>query len=329
MKDKIILSLQPIESCEMYLGGKKAAIAPPEVIHNLKLTLGEGPFWDAKNKLLWLIDGLSEHGRGDDLYCIDMTTQEVKSWHIGKHLGCAIPSRDGRVLLNLQDGICLFDPVTEQLEELSDLERDIENNRLNDGKCDSTGRLWFGSMSMTANQPDREFEITGSFYKMEADGTTKKFFDGVGISNGIAWNKDETRMYYVDTTPQAVYAFDFDVTCGEITNRTKIIDIDISEGSPDGMCMDAEGMIWVAHFGGWKVSRWNPETGERLGEIRLPCAQVTCPTFGGENLDTLYITTASIGLTEEERKAQPLAGCTFAVKPGVKGVLPHDFPGKR
>ncbi len=301
----------------------------PKTINNDKLVLGEGPFWDAENKALWLIDGLSENGKGDDLYRIDMTTQEVKSWHIGKHIGCAIPNGEGKVLLNLQDGIWLFDPETEQMEELSDLEREIDNNRLNDGKCDSTGRHWFGSMSMTANQPEREFEITGSFYKMEADGTTKKFFDGVGISNGIAWNADETRMYYVDTTPQAVYAFDFDVEKGEITNRTKIIDIDISEGSPDGMCIDAEGMIWVAHFGGWKVSRWNPETGERLGEIKLPCAQVTCPTFGGDDLDELYITTASIGLTEEQHKEQPLAGYTFVVKPGVKGVLPNKFVGKK
>ncbi len=301
----------------------------PNVFYDNKLTLGEGPFWDAENKALWLIDGLSENGKGDDLYRIDMTTREVRSWHIGKHLGCVIPTEDGRVLLNLQDGIYLFDPATEQLEELSDLEREIDNNRINDGKCDSTGRLWFGSMSMTANQPEREFEITGSFYKMEADGTTKKFFGGVGISNGLAWNADETRLYYVDTTPQAVFAFDFDVQRGEITNRTKIIDIDSSEGSPDGMCIDAEGMIWVAHFGGWKVSRWNPETGERLGEIRLPCAQVTCPAFGGEHLDELYITTASIGLTDEERNAQPLAGCTFVVKPGVKGVLPNKFIGKK
>jgi len=301
----------------------------PKIINNNKLTLGEGPYWDAENKALWLIDGLCENGKGDDLYRIDTTTGEEKCWHIGKHIGCAILTEDGKVLLNLQDGIYLFDPATEQLEEISDLEREIENNRLNDGKCDSKGRHWFGSMSMTANQPEREFEITGSFYKMEADGQVTKFFEGVGISNGLAWTADEKKMYYVDSTPQSVYSFDFDVEKGEITNRKKIIEIDPADGCPDGMCIDAEGMIWVAQFGGWKVSRWNPETGEKLGEVKLPCAQVTCPTFGGENLDELYITTASIGLSDEERAAQPLAGCTFVVKPGVKGVLPNKFTGKK
>ena len=106
----------------------------PKVLNDYKLTLGEGPFWDAENKALWLIDGLYENGKGDDLYRIDMTTNEVKSWHIGKHIGCAIPAVDGKVLLNLQDGIYLFDPATEQLEELSDLEREIENNRLKHGQ---------------------------------------------------------------------------------------------------------------------------------------------------------------------------------------------------
>ncbi len=300
-----------------------------KTINDYRAVLGEGPFWDSRLKKLWWIDGLSENGRGDDLHLTTPDGKEDKCWHIGKHIGCAVPSADGRVLLNLQDGIYLFDPEDASLSEISSLEREIENNRLNDGKCDSHGRLWFGSMSMTANQPEREFEVTGSFYKMEPDGTTKKYFDGVGISNGLAWNADETRMYYVDTTPQSVYAFDFDAKNGEITNREKIIEIDISEGSPDGMTIDAEGMLWIAHFGGWRVSSWNPVTREKLCEIKLPCAQVTCPAFGGENLDKLYITTASIGLSDAERAAQPLAGATFVVDAGVKGLEANRFNGRK
>ena len=299
----------------------------PKVIINYKAVLGEGPCWDENTKKLWWIDGLSEFGRGDDLHLYDPATGEDKMWHIGKHIGCAIPSNSGKVMLNLQDGIYLFDPKKEELSEISDLEREIENNRINDGKCDSKGRLWFGSMSMTANQPEREFEITGSFYKMETNGEVTKFFDGVGISNGLAWNADETKLYYVDSTPQSIYSFDFDAEKGEISNRKQIIEIDPIEGCPDGMTIDAEGMLWVAQFGGWKVSRWNPITCEKLGEIKLPCAQVTCPTFGGENLDELYITTASIGLSDKERAEQPLAGCTFVVKPGVKGVKANKFGG--
>ncbi len=297
----------------------------PTVCIEKPAVLGEGPWWDTAEQKLWWIDGLSEFGQGDNLHCYDPKSGGDTRWHIGKHIGCAIPTEDGRVLMTLQDGIWLFDPAVGSLQEVSALEREIENNRLNDGKCDSHGRLWFGSMSMTANQPEREFEVTGSFYKMEQRGCVKKYFDGVGISNGLIWNKDETKMYYVDSTTQCIFAFDFDAEQGEISNRREIIRVDEEEGVPDGMTIDAEGKLWVAHFGGWKVSRFDPDTGECLAEIRLPCEQVTCCCFGGKELDTLYITTASIGLSPEQRAEQPLAGCLFAVKPGICGTPLNRF----
>ena len=296
----------------------------PIIEHNA--VLGEGPWWDADENRLYWIDGLNEAGQGDDLHRFDPVKGVNESWYIGKHIGCAIPTKDGRVLMALQDGIYLFNKESKELKELSNLEREILNNRFNDGKCDSKGRLWFGSMSMTANQPGRKFEMTGSFYKMERDGIVKKFFDGVGISNGLAWNADETRMYYIDSTSAAVFAFDFDAENGEIANRRKIFSIDeTGEGVPDGMSIDSDGMLWVAHFGGWKLSKWNPESGVRLDEITLPCAQVTSCCFGGADLDELYITTASIGLSQKEREEQPLAGMVFVVKPGARGTILNKF----
>ena len=150
--------------------------------------LGEGPFWDADLQKLWWIDGLSEFGRGDDLHLFDPATGNDRAWHIGKHLGCALPLGDGRVMLALQDGIYLFAPETETMTRISDLEIEILNNRLNDGKCDSKGRLWLGSMSMTANQPDREFEVTGSFYRF-AEGKPDKQFEGQAstCSTSVLW----------------------------------------------------------------------------------------------------------------------------------------------
>lgn len=297
----------------------------PEVILNIHSVLGEGPWWDADAGVLYWIDGLTEFGKGDHLHRYDPSTGQDRSYPIGKHIGCAIPTRDGRVLMTLQDGIYLYNLESQMLEEISDLEREIPNNRLNDGKVDSHGRLWFGSMSMTANQPDREFEVTGSFYRMNHDGSIEKQFGGVGISNGVVWNRDETRMYYVDSTSQCVFSFDFDADHGVLSNRKVAVRIDPSEGVPDGMSIDEEGMIWVAQFGGWKVSRFNPETGERLTEVRLPCEQVSCCCFGGKNLDELYITTTSIGLTPEQRKEQPLAGCLFRVQQGVRGTRLYKF----
>ncbi|NLC85078.1 MAG: SMP-30/gluconolactonase/LRE family protein [Ruminococcaceae bacterium] len=297
----------------------------PELILDAGAVLAEGPWWDSDIQRLWWIDGLSEFGRGNDLHCFDPASRQDKFWHIAKHIGCAIPTKDKRVLLALQDGVYYFDLKTEALSELSDVEREISNNRLNDGKVDSRGRLWFGSMSMTANQPGRKFEVTGSFYSLLKDGKTVKFLDGIGISNGLCWNHNETCLYYVDSTSQCVFAFDFDAEAGLISNRREIIRIAKSEGVPDGMCIDTEGKLWVAHFGGGIISRLDPDTGERLEIVPLPCSQVTSCCFGGPDFSDLYITTASIGLTPSQRKEQPFAGSIFSYRPGVKGLPLNKF----
>lgn len=289
-----------------------------ELVLDQKCVLGEGPWWDGGAGVLWWIDGLEEHGKGNMLYRYDPRTGANQSASIGKHLGCAIPATDGRLLLALQDGLWLYDWDKKGLVELSALERDIPNNRINDGKADSRGRLWVGSMSMTANQ-DVAFETAGSLYQFSVREGLVKQLDGVGISNGIAWNAAETVMYYIDTMARAVFAFDFDAERGMLSNRRVAVPIDPDDGLPDGMAIDCEDMIWVAHFGGGKVSRFDPDTQVRLAEVRLPCDNVTSCCFGGDALDLLYITTASIGLSPAQRAAQPLAGGLFAARPGVCG----------
>lgn len=301
----------------------------PQVVHQHVCVLGEGPFWDPVTRKLWFIDGLSEFGKGDTLHCLDTTSNELSSYPIGKHIGNIVLCEDGRILMALQDGVYYFDPENGSFEEISAIEREISNNRLNDGRLDCRNRYWFGSMSMTANQPEREFEYTGSLYCMDRSGNIRTVLTGVGISNGIAWNAAHTRMYYSDTPTGTVFSFDYDEETGEISNRNAAIVFSPGEGEPDGMTIDTEDMVWVAHFGGGKVSRWNPETGERLAEIILPCSQVTCCTFAGDNLDELYITTATIGLSQQERLATPDAGKLFMVKPGVRGYLAQRYPNKQ
>ena len=178
---------------------------------------------------------------------------------------------------------------------------------------------------MTANQEDREFEVAGSFYSMMQDGSITKWFDGVGISNGVAWNGNETRMYYIDTTAEAMFAFDFDAKKGMISNRSIAIRFNPAEGLPDGMCIDAQDMVWIAHFGGGRVTRHNPETGELLDTVLLPAANVTCCCFGGVENNELYITTARTGRSEDELESEPFAGGLFKVKTGVKGAGLYKF----
>jgi sugar lactone lactonase YvrE len=132
-------------------------------------------------------------------------------------------------------------------------------------------------------------------------------------------------MYFIDTPTQCVVAYDYETSSGELSNRKVAILIDKKEGSPDGMAIDQEGMLWSAHWGGYKVSRWNPATGTKLEEVAVPASQVTSCAFGGENLDELYITTARTGLDQDALKEQPFAGGLFKVKTSVKGLPTNKF----
>jgi sugar lactone lactonase YvrE len=134
-------------------------------------------------------------------------------------------------------------------------------------------------------------------------------------------------MYYIDTPTMQVVAFDYDPDSGAISNRRVIITFPPGVGRPDGMTVDAEGRLWIAHWDGHRVSRWDPHEGRLLSEIPLPVARVTSCAFGGPNLDRLYITTARHGGTDEQLSEQPHAGSLFAASPGVAGLPAHEYGG--
>jgi sugar lactone lactonase YvrE len=149
--------------------------------------------------------------------------------------------------------------------------------------------------------------------------------DGAIIANGMAWSSDNKLMYYIDSPTKEVCEFDFDLTRGEISNKRTVAVIPEGEGAPDGMTIDAEGMLWIAQFRGAKVSRWNPRTKERIASYPVPTYNITCCAFGGDNMDELFITSANVlmeGSTIEQRK---LAGSLFRIKTGTKGLEANRF----
>jgi sugar lactone lactonase YvrE len=194
--------------------------------------------------------------------------------------------------------------------------------RFNDGKCDPAGRFWAGTMALVKGP-----RPLGRLHRLDADGSMHVMLRDVGTSNGIVWSLDRRTLYFIDTPLRRVDAFDYEDATGGIANRRAVITVPPDLGRPDGSTLDAEGMIWVAMYEGWGVTRWNPRTGELLQTIRLPVARVTSCAFGAPDLDTLYITSARAGLTDEQRAAQPLAGCLFRVKPGVRGVSAFAYQG--
>jgi sugar lactone lactonase YvrE len=213
----------------------------------------------------------------------------------------------------------LFDIGSGGLEWLTDLEKEIKDNRPNDGKCDSHGRLWLGTMNINAK------DHAGALYSVNQDKTVTQHLTSLSIANGLAWSKDDRFFYFIDSPLYRVDRYLFDATAGRLTFDSTVIEIPQELGMPDGMTIDDEGMLWVAQWDGFCVCRWNPETGEMLHKIDVPAPQVSSCTFGGENLDILLITTARAGLSEETLSQYPQSGNIFFTQPGVKGLLPNKF----
>jgi sugar lactone lactonase YvrE len=185
--------------------------------------------------------------------------------------------------------------------------------RYNDAKCDASGRLWCGTMSLFGRTTE------GALYQVRGDGSRQTVLQDIGISNGLAWSQDNKTMYYIDSMTYGVDAFNFNLQKGLISERRRVIDI--SSGLPDGMTIDAEGMLWVAIWGESCVRRYNPIDGALLDIVEIPSKFVTSCCFGGVDMDTLYITTSAE--REMENKG---AGCVYCLKPGVKGFpsVPFD-----
>jgi sugar lactone lactonase YvrE len=288
-----------------------------ELEYDAKAKLGEGPCWDARNNLLYWVDI-----ERFELHVYNPATKTDRAINVGQHIGAAVVRQAGGLLVALREGFFHLDLGTEKLAHIVDPEPERPDNRFNDGKCDPAGRFWAGTMHL----PETEMHC-GHLYSLDTNLNVRRRVDDVSISNGLAWSADEKTMYFVDSPTRVCVAFDYDKASGDINNRRVVIEIPEGYGWPDGMTIDAEGMLWIALWDGWRVCRFNPNNGALLDEIPLPVARPTSCVFGGENLDTLYITSASTRLPAEALAEQPLAGGIFKAKPGVKGTATFEFLG--
>ena len=288
-----------------------------ELVVDARATLGEGPLWDERAGLLYWVDILRHN-----LHVYNPTTGENKTYDVGHRVSTVVLSESGKVLVTVENGFAWFDLAASKLDMIVDPEADKPENRFNDGKCDPGGRFWAGTMHASATVPEK-----GSLYRLDPDLSVHTMLTGVSISNGIVWTADRKTMYFNDTIPGTVTAFDFDNETGDISRPRVVIQVPESMGVPDGMAIDSEGMLWIAHFFGGAVHRWNPHTGDVLDTITLPASNPTACAFAGDNLDELYITTARDSVSEEQLEREPHAGGLFHVKTGVTGTVTHRFKG--
>jgi sugar lactone lactonase YvrE len=256
---------------------------------------GEGPVWDAREaRLLW-VDLLA----GDVL--VTAPGGETERRHVSDVAACVVPRAGGGQLVATGRGFVLLGADGTR-ETLPDVWND-PSVRFNDGGCDSAGTFWVGSMAYGA-APGR-----GALYRLDADHQVHPVFADVTISNGLAWTPDGSRAYYVDSATQRI-----DVCAPDFSTRAPWVAVPASEGTPDGLTVDAEGGVWVALWGGSAVRRYAPD-GTLDAVVELPAGQVSSCAFGGDDLRTLFVTTSAEGLADPE----PAAGALFAVRTDVAG----------
>ncbi|MEJ7828718.1 MAG: SMP-30/gluconolactonase/LRE family protein [Segetibacter sp.] len=294
-----------------------------DVTENLEVVLahtsmlGECPVWDdQKNSILWLdiVNG--------DIHEFYPKLSKGKTFTVRQIVGAIRLRTSGGIIAALQNGFAKIDVETGVIEIIGNPESHINGNRFNDGKCDPAGRFWAGTMSIS------ETWNAGNVYVLEPNLSISKKIKGVTISNGMVWSLDRKTFYYIDTPSHQVVAYNYHIVTGNISHKRVVIDIPEVKGYPDGMTIDTEGMLWVALWNGWKVTRWNPYNGKLLYTFSLPVANVSSCVFGGDGLGDLYITSARSGLNEKELTEQPLAGSLFVIKNcGFKGVPEFRFKG--
>ncbi len=285
-----------------------------ELVIDSKSELGEGAIWNYRTgELMWV------NIKGKILNFYNPASGLNKEMLTGQMVGTVVPAESGQVLVALQNGIYSLDPETGTKKLLTDPEADKPDNRFNDGKCDPAGRLWAGTMSLVGAKQ------AGALYRFDPDTSVHKMVDGVGTSNGIVWSADKTKMYYIDTPTRQVMGYDYDNETGAISHPKVAVEIPEGAGYPDGMTIDEEDNLWVALWGGSAVACFDPENGELIRKIEVPAKNVTSCAFGGNDLGTLYITTARESTSDEDLQKFPHAGGVFKIRPGVKGVKAFFF----
>jgi sugar lactone lactonase YvrE len=269
--------------------------------------LGEGPLWAPRDNALYWTDILDRR-----LNRLDLATSVVETWEMPDTIGWIIEREQGGFVAGLGRRIVSLELDPLEIRTVAEPEPERDGNRLNDAKADPEGRIWAGSMPLGGDHP------TGALYRLDPDGRVARVDDGYMVANGPALSPDGGFLYHADSGRGVVYRFPLEA--GRLAFREPFIRFEPGWGAPDGMTCDADGGLWIAHWGGGCVSRFDP-AGARERSIALPASQITSCAFAGEDLDRMFVTSARDGVDEPE------AGRLFEVDPGCCGLPTHRYGG--
>lgn len=290
----------------------KGAPSGFESVVPLSAGLGESPVWDAVQQALYWVDV-----RGNTLNRYDAVNGANRTVPTAESAHAIALTRSRRLIAVLDETVAYLDPDTGALEPLVRLVKGIDDN-LNDAQCDRAGRLWVGAKARDWVQP------IGGLWRIDPDGSKHQQDAGMQLSNGMGWSPDNRTMYFIDSAPRVIYAYDFDFTQGTVSNRRTLVTIAEEHGLPDGMTVDAEGFLWVAQWNGGRVVRYDPDG--RIERVLLtPVQRVTSVVFGGPDLSTLYVTSGTMRMSAEELAREPQAGHVFRLQTEVQGLPEPQF----
>ena len=293
-------------------------------IWDAKAQLGEGAVWHKDQQALFWVDIINS-----TLHCykIDKDGIEIRrTWPFENNISSVVPCSEGGLLATFKDGVAHIDLDKSIVTPVCDLEKELVDNRFNDGCADTRGNFWFGSMD------DKQTDASGAFYRFNAKNETSVQVDKLSqlgeicITNGPTFSQDGHWVYFTDTMAGKIYKSAL-ANDGSIGPQQLHIQFTQADGHPDGMCCDTQGHLWVCHWAGARVSRFDSK-GNLVSTIKLPVPNITKCCFGGPNLNTLFITTAATGLTEEQLIEAPLAGGLFAIELEQQGFVYPDVSMK-
>ena len=275
-----------------------------EIIANVSNDLGEGPVWDESSDCLYWVDI-----EGNKIFRLDYYRNQIAWIEVNPYPSTIILTNKHTMIITAIDIIAelplfVFDESHGTKVNMYDSkiyhhshrflgksEKDKMTRRFNDGKADASGRLWLGTMAIEQEIGSKQGGLYCLNFKTP-NPELKLRIDATSISNGLCWNNKQGYFYFIDTKTYEIAKYKWIESTGEILNRSVCYTVDPVEGSPDGMTIDSNGMLWIALWGGYKVICVNPNNGERVAEVSVGAARVTCITFGGADLKTMFITTA-------------------------------------
>lgn len=304
---------------------RKSDGAAPEAscVVDCRNELGEGCIWDDTRAVVWWVEMVPPA-----VHQFDPKTSAHRVWPSAELLSSLALRGNGTLVVSRKSGLSVFNPRSGAFTHMASFPIGELENRPNDSGVDRCGRLWLGTVhdTMTSGRHTISFnKSAGALYRIDADLRMVKMASAVGIANAVQWSPDDRTLYFVDSIPAVIYAYDFDLRAGTVENRRVFSNV-TGFGVPDGAAMDAEGCLWSARWDGGCVVRLAPDGAvERV--VRVPAERVTCCAFGGDELDTLYITTARHGLSEASLARHPQQGGLFALRTGVRGLPRHRFAG--